>query len=288
MKTNRAKPTILTVAVLMGTVLLLSVVTPAQADENNFGYTYGSETLPKGHWEVYQWVTSRTGKIDGHYAALDLQTEFEYGLSDHLQVSFYVNAINHDISGVARHVDRKQFRFNGLQAAFKYSLKSPYKDGYGLALYLEPGYKRYSGRSGKREDIYFLEPKLIFQKNLLEGSLVWATNLSAEFEREHDIAGKEWESELELQFSSGLSYRFAPGWFVGAETLFTSAFERMRLHALGEYAIFAGPNLHYATQKWWATLAVMPQLAGWPDNSGGRDLHHFEKLQVRLKIGLNF
>jgi hypothetical protein len=268
--------------------LFAGLLVGLHADENYFGYTYGSETLPKGRWEIYQWATSRLDKADGSYAALDLQTEIEHGFTDRLQGSFYLNAVKHDVSGVTGFSDRDQFRLNGFQGSLKYSLKSPYKDGYGLAVYLEPGYKRYSAKSGDREDIFFLEPKLIAQKNFLEGTLILAANLSGEFEREHNLDEQAWESELELQFSAGLSYRFAPNWFAGTEVLATSAFERMHLDELGEYGIFAGPNLHYANQSWWATLTVLPQLTGWPENSGSRDLQHFEKLQVRLKVGVNF
>ena len=267
---------------------LVTLATGLHADENYFGYTYGSETLPKGHWEIYQWATARTGKTDGTYRALDLQTEIEHGFTDRLQGSLYLNAVKHNVSRVSDFSDRDQFRLNGLQGALKYSLKSPYKDGYGIAVYIEPGYKRYSAKSGDRVDIFFFEPKLIVQKNFLESSLIWAANFSGEFEREHDLEQNEWESELEIQFSTGLSYRFAPNWFVGLEALATSAFERMHLDALGEYGVFAGPNLHYANQKWWATLTVMPQLTGWPETRGARDLEHFEKLQVRLKVGVNF
>ena len=274
--------------ILSAIAALATLATGLQADENYFGYTYGSETLPKGHWEIYQWATSRTGKANGTYRALDLQTEIEHGFTDRLQGSLYLNAIDHDIAKVRDFSDRDQFRFNGLQGALKYSLKSPYKDGYGLAVYLEPGYKRYSAKSGDRVDIFFFEPKVILQKNFLEDSLIWAANFSAEFEREHNLGEREWESELELQFSTGLSYRFAPNWFAGVEALATSAFERMHLDALGEYAVFAGPNLHYANKKWWATLTVLPQLTGWPETKGRRDLEHFEKLQVRLKLGFNF
>lgn len=274
---------------LCGLSLALGAFLPAvHADENYFGYTYGSETLPKGGWEVYQWVTSRTGKADGSYHAIDYQTEFEHGFTDHLQGSFYLNAISHHTSGVSDFTDREQFRFNGFQASAKYSFKSPYKDGYGLAVYLEPGYKRYAASSGERTDIYFLEPKLILQKNFLDDTVVWATNFSAEFEREHHREEEEWESELELQLSTGVSYRFAPNWFAGLEGLATSAFERMHLEELGEYAVFAGPNLHYADKKWWATVTVLSQLTGWPETHGSRELEHFEKWQVRLKVGINF
>lgn len=273
---------------LLAAAILPALASTMHADENNFGYAYGTEILPKGHSEIYQWVTYRTGKADGSYRALDLQTEFEHGISDRLQASLYLNAIQHNVSDVTGFTDRDQFRFNGLQGSLKYSLSSPYKDPVGVALYVEPGYKRYSRKSGKREDIYFFETKLLLQKNAMEGALIWVANLTAELERENDIGAGEWETELELQFSGGFSYRIAPGWFVGAETLFTSAFEGARLDDLGEYAIFAGPNLHYASARWWTTLTVMPQLTGWPENSGARNLDNFEKVEVRLKVGINF
>ena len=62
----------------------------------------------------------------------------------------------------------------------------------------------------------------------------------------------------------------------------------MHLDAMGEYAIFAGPNLHYANDTWWATLTVLPQLTGWPENKGSRNLNNYESLQIRLKFGYDF
>src|SRR4051812_31513614 len=145
-------------AALLGTLALLCTASVVRADENYFGYTYGAETLPKGGTEIYQWITSRTGKADGSYAALDLQTEIEHGFTDRLQGSLYLNAISHDISGVTGLTDRNSTNFNGLQASLKYNLRSPERGGWGVAVYLEPGYKKFSAKSGEREDIFFLEP----------------------------------------------------------------------------------------------------------------------------------
>ncbi|MBW8781933.1 MAG: hypothetical protein JF599_08605 [Verrucomicrobia bacterium] len=273
---------------LLGLLALLCTAAAVRADENYFGYTYGADTLPKGRSEIYQWITSRTGKADGSYSALDLQTEIEHGFTDRLQGSLYLNAISHDISGGSGFSDRNSTNFNGLQGSLKYNLKSADRGGWGVAVYFEPGYKRFAASSGDRTDIYFFEPKVIVQKNYLDDTLVWATNFSSEFEREHDLVSNEWESELELELSTGLSYRFAPGWFAGVEALATSAFEKMHLDEMGEYAIFAGPNLHYAATRWWATLTVLPQLTGWPVNKGDRNLDNYEALQVRLKVGYNF
>ena len=252
-----------------------------------FGYTYGSETLPQGHWELYQWATFRSGKADGRYHAADYQTEIEYGFTDRLQGSLYLNAVRHDVAGVSGFTDRDQFRFNGIQGSLKYRVLSPYKDGCGLAYYLEPGYQRYSRKSGEREDIFFLEAKVITQKNFLDDTVIWAANFSAELERAHDIAGHEWETELELGLTTGLSYRFAPGWSAGAEAVFVAAFERADPGGLGEYGVFLGPSVHYARARWWFTATTLAQVSGWPGNSG-RNLDNFEKLEVRLKLGLNF
>ena len=276
-----------------GAVLLLSwavgsAAVALRADENTLGFTYGADTLPKGASEVYQIVTSRTGKADGHYSALDLQTEIEHGVTDKLQASLYLNAISHDISGVPGTADRDQTAFNGAQASVKYNLRSADRGGWGVAVYLEPGYTRYSGRSGERTDTYFLEPKLILQHNFLDDTLIWSTNLGAEFEREHNLVSGDWESELELEASSGVSYRFAPGWFAGVEGLYKSAYAHMQLDEMSENALFFGPNVHYANARWWATLAVLPQITGWPDNKDTRNLDNYEALMVRLKLGLHF
>ena len=275
-------------SLLLGALAILCTAAAVRAEENTFGYTYGTETLAAGYTEIYQWITSRTVKADGSYSALDLQTEIEHGFTNRLQGSIYVNAINHDISGVTGFADRNRTNFNGLQGSLKYNRQSADRGGWGISVYLEPGYKRYSASSGDRTDIYFIEPKLILEHNYLDDTLVWATNIGGEFEREHDLVADAWESELELQVSTGLSYRFAPGWFGGLEALATSSFEKMHLDALGEYAVFAGPNLHYANATWWATLTVLPQLTGWPANQGARNLNNYESLQIRLKFGYDF
>jgi hypothetical protein len=75
--------------------------TTAHADEQLFGWVLGSETLPAGHAEAYEFLTYRTGKAEGTYRALDTETEFEYGFTDQFQASlslennyFYNQGVN--------------------------------------------------------------------------------------------------------------------------------------------------------------------------------------------------
>ena len=263
----------------------------AWADENIFAYSYGSETLPQGGTEAYLWATDRRGKGAGDYDAQDYKLELEHGFSDRLQASLYMNFISHHIDGLEpelEDVDR-DFAWNGMQAAFKYALTSPYKDGIGVAVYVEPGFARYSRKSGERETQLMLETKLLLQKNFLQDRLVWVGNITAEQEFEHE-EGDEWESELEFELSSGLAFNVAPGWHLGAEGRYTSAYENFPEEFEREdYALFFGPTVHYAARKWWATLSYQPQISGGPDvRSGSRNLADYEKREVRLKLGYNF
>jgi hypothetical protein len=88
-----------------------------------------------------------------------------------------------------------------------------------------------------------------------------------------------------------LSYRVAPRWFVGAEIVYDTEFET----EVGQerWSVQAGPSVHYAQQKWWATLTWLPQLRGGGEMYEGQtetDLHLIEKTEteVRLKVGFNF
>src|SRR4249919_2857614 len=168
----------------------------AQADENYFGYSYGSETLPAGRNEAYLWWTQRTGKGAGDYRANDVQLEYEHGWTDTFQTSFYLTGRAYDYSGgaivdeetgEAKTLDRN-LDFDGVKASMKWSLRSPERNGYGLALYLEPEYLTQHRPDGERFKEVGIETKLILQKNFLDGQVVTAYNLTLEpeWEREDD------------------------------------------------------------------------------------------------------
>ncbi|MEO6433860.1 MAG: DUF6662 family protein [Sphingomicrobium sp.] len=74
--------------------LAFSLPTVAQADENLFAYSYGSETLPAGGTEAYLWATDRRGKGSGSYNAQDYKFELEHGFTNRLQASLYVNFLS--------------------------------------------------------------------------------------------------------------------------------------------------------------------------------------------------
>jgi hypothetical protein len=283
---------------VLGICLAGMAATPAQADEQYFGYTYSAEVLPKGQTESELWATDRRGKEDGHYDAQDYKFELEHGFTDRLTVSGYANFASHHIRNLEPEFDDtdRDFAFRGLSAEFKYNVLSPFKDGLGLTLYAEPGWSRiHSG--GEKGTEYELELKAILQKNFLDDRLIWAANFTfePEWEKEKEVDEEsgavetEWEKELKLEVSTGLSYRVAPRWFLGVEGRYSSVYPDWTegLHR-ETYAVFAGPAVHYAGKKWWATLSYQPQLFGAPSPEGSRALDEFEKRELRLKLGYNF
>ncbi len=300
---------------------LLSVV-PAAADENLFGYLLGAEPTPKGHNEVYAWLTRRWDKGAGDYTAHDLKLEYEKGVTDRLAAAVYLNGQAIDTSGIridAYMPADKQYgmRPSGVEAALKYSFLTPALDDIGLAAYFSFTYDWLDPHSGQDKKQYTAEAKLLLQKYALDGQLVWVGNLGLESTYAHrkpidnlpinDDSGEplDWPNipEMELGFvaGTGVSYRFAPNWYLGAEVLHDREMETEV--GTERWSWQAGPTLHYGARKWWATLTWLKQLQGGGEQFGPAsydgqaypgqndpNLHLVEKTknELRLKVGYNF
>jgi hypothetical protein len=281
-------------------LLICGPILAANADENYFGYSYGAEVLPRGKVEAYSWTTGRFGKGKGVYSAYDFKQELEYGVTDRFQIGVYVNEVYHRFSGgpladsgkdVAKH--RNRFSYQGNEVEFKYMVLNPLKDPVGLALLVEPEYKLANSVSGDKDLELELAGKVILQKNFLDDQLITVLNVATEFEweRPRPSRGESFKNNMLWEVSDGVSYRIASGWFIGVEGLYHTEFEGVNIHNQGHWAIFVGPTLHYATQRWWATLTWLPQVIGGPtDDSRSSQLHLGEQArnEVRLKIGFDF
>jgi Family of unknown function (DUF6662) len=286
--------------------LYLLAAPQASADENLLGYVKGAETIPQGSWELYQWLTSRTGKGAGHYAALDSKTEVEYGVTDRLSVSGDLKLQSIDTSGLVidgylpKDADYG-LRFSGIEGSVKYNFLSPALDDFGLSTYVSLIYDRLDPHSGQDKDTYSLEAQLLAQKYFLDGQLVWVANIGTEATHATrgaiaDLpAGFEWPTDPEIEWEwmlgSGASYRFAANWYIGLEVLYETEFET----EVGQerWSLFAGPSLHYGTRRWWATFTWAPQITGGGERYPGQTdtgLHLIEKTEqeIRFKLGFNF
>jgi hypothetical protein len=278
----------------------------AQADENLFGYVKGVETLPEGAWEAYQWATVRADKGRGDYTAVDTETEVEYGFTDRFTGTAGLNTMSIDTGGLIIDGylpgDREfTLRPSGIELAGKFNFLKPAIDPLGFAMMFEFDYGWIDPHSGQDKLTLSTEIDFLVQKYMMEGQLVWVGNFGIEttYADRDDISdlppGFDWptdpEMEIELKVGSGLTYRFAPNWYAGAEASYETEFET----EVGQerWSLFAGPTLHYAAEEWWLTATWFPQVVGGGEkyeNQDERDLHLIEKTkqEFRLKVGLNF
>jgi hypothetical protein len=272
---------------------------PVQAAAPDFGYVYTAGIEEAGETEISLWATDRRGKGAGHYDAQDYRLEVERGITDRFQMSVYANFAGHHVRGLGAEfepVDRG-FGFQGLSAEFKYQLIKPSKNGFGLAFYAEPGWSRIVKVTGQKAREYELELKAIAQKNFLDGRLIWAGNLTfePEWEREREevspgIIESETEKELAIEVASGLSYQVARRWWVGAEGRYHSVYPDWT-HGLHRenYAVYAGPSVHYDGGEWSVTATWQPQLWGGPGRAGSSlELDDHEKREFRVKLRKEF
>jgi hypothetical protein len=266
----------------------------AKGADPDFGYVYTSEIEEPGETEISLWTTDRRGKGEGHYDAQDYRLEVERGITDRFQASAYIDLASHHVWGVAG-LDpvHRNFAFNGLEAEFKYRVLNPDEDGVGLAFYAEPGWSRINKVTGEQAREFELELKAIVQKDFLDHRLVWATNLTfePEWERDEEARGAaEIERELAIEVASGVTYRVAAHWWLGAEGRYHSVYPDWT-HGLHRenYAIYVGPTVHYAPGKWSVTASWLPQLVGRPAVTGGSlEFDDHEKRELRLKISREF
>jgi hypothetical protein len=244
----------------------------ARADERVFTYSYEPKVLPKDALEFEQWATLRAGKEDGVFSRWDLRTEFEYGLLDQLTTALYLNFESLHIDRDEEQVD--EFEFKGLSSEWKWKFLDPTADPIGVLGYFEA--------TTNFEDVE-LEEKLVLGKNF--DRVVLAFN--AICEQEWEFENEETETELAVEFTAGVAFRFTDRFAVGVEAREVNVFPDME--NLEHAAVFLGPTLHYNTNRWWATLTFLPQVAGLRgDTQDGLNLDEFERMEVRLIFGIHF
>ncbi len=271
----------------LGTLLLPSP--RAGADEQFFGFARGAETLPAGHAEVYQFLTLRTGKDQGTYYGTDAETEVEYGFTDQFQASLSV--VNHYFYNqrVEELPDRNNYRFGGWEASGKYRVLSPFKDPIGLALRLEGGYLLNDEVDGLKQHERYLKPELDLQKDFLDDTLITVLSFGAEWAWGKQPA-EQYPKEVSFESAGGVTYRFAPHWYAGVEGHFRAEYPQFDLDNFEHRVLYAGPSLHYAAERWWATLTWNYQIygKGVDEPNSGQTFAEESRNQFRLKVGLNF
>lgn len=293
-------------SILIGTAVLALSSSMDFAGEALFATVKSAEPLPKDASEVYVKVNQRDDKGTGDYTAYDYTLEYERGITDSFTVAGSLKGMSLDTSGllIEGYLPKEKkfdFKTTGFEIEAAYNFLKPALDDFGLSTSVAFDYGWIDPHSGQDKTTINVELGLQLQKYFMDGQLIWGGNINLETtwadrsKIDNLPADFEWptdpEMEIELSYSTGLSYRFAPKWFIGIEAQYQEEYETEVNRE--RWSWFAGPSLHYATKNYWVNATWLEQFRGGGesyDDQPDQDLHLIEKTKTELlvQVGYNF
>jgi len=189
------------------TVCGLLCAANAAATPRALPFTYTSETLPKGAFEIEQFADltpvraySTASGEPVWYGATQFQTELEYGLAERLELGLYFAFAPSPGDGYASTASLTEG--NGFKQRLRYALANPGEWPIDVGLY---------GELVENDREIELEAKVILQRRL--GKLRIAANLWAEYEVYYRP-----QKDLVFNPTLGITYEVTPAIHLGAET----------------------------------------------------------------------
>jgi hypothetical protein len=267
---------------LLLAVALFLVSRVSAATPQPLPFTYVYETLPKGSLEVEQYIdytpvtaiSASTGNAV-RYGATQFQTEFEYGITDRLELGLYaILAPAADASTYAQAPSLSIIEGTGLKERLRLRLGEAGQWPVDVALY---------GELVETEDEFELEAKVILQRRIGDARLV--ANLWAEREWEY-VGTQDWVINPTL----GFTYQVTPSVHPGIESWLHAEWPdptpAARTFNLGPVA-YVGPTLMLNFGKlWWAVGEYMRVTE--VDHVLAKGVDVFGKVWLRTIIGLSF
>jgi len=209
-------------------------------------FTYTYQTLGKGEGEVEQYVDFvPTKAIDAQgnpvwYAATQLQTEFEWGITDHLELGLYATLAPQPPGGLTGTASLTES--NGFKERLRLRIADEGVLPVDMAFY---------GEVVENDVEIELEAKIILEKRF--GHLRIAANLWAELERDYAAREVDWVANPTL----GATYQLSPSVHLGAEGWMRGQWAandpQPRGFNLGPH-VYVGPTVMFDFGKlWWST-----------------------------------
>ena len=233
----------------------------AWAGARHFTFVYEATPSTPGSVEMENWVTFKTRTDGNRFSQVDFRHEFEFGVTEHLQLSVYVADWNYH----SEFADRSSgYAYSASAVEAIYNLTNPVVDPIGISVYQEV-------RGG--DQLFESESKIILRKDF--GPLIVAFNATLEAVWEGS-ALRERTGELSQSF--GLSYECAPSLSVGLEMLHEVVLpDWATARAVNNF--FVGPNVSVRHGQWFATVTALAQATQTSDEPD---------VQIRTIVGFGF
>ncbi len=270
------------------TILLLCLSLGSFGQDRMFAYTYQTNVLSKGDFDLEFHNTLKTGKT-GKYSPyifgghLDQRLEMEFGLGRNVQAAFYFN------SELFRWADTSSSEINQeLKISFsnewKWKLSDPVANSIGSGLYAE---LELGGNNVEIEGKILLDKKYIH--DLFAFNIVGKYEAEREITRLNNTSKASWTHNSPIEFYFGYQHLFNPSFGLGLEAKNNN--DITKENGWINSVIFAGPSLHVSIGKCFVLVSALPQLGNLHKSiaaPGNHDYNDFEKFEVRLLAGYSF
>jgi hypothetical protein len=277
-------------------IMMLSVlaISPGFAEEQDsehlFGFTEGSDIGPVGEKELEMGLFGRFGTRTGRYSALTQSSELKWGIAPNWRIAPGLHLDWHSLRNVPDIPNTHGLRVEGFSFEVKHRLLDREKSPFGLTLAVVPAFTRING-DGQREAGFDTHFAVIADRELVEGKVFGAVNLSYAPGFGHLPRATGWSPASELGLSGALSVKLSDSLFMGGEVRHVRSYEGAFLNEKLGHAVFTGPNffLRLADHVWLAG-GWNVQVAGNAVGEAGRrlDLTNFQRHEARLRLGFGF
>jgi len=276
-------------------VLAASVVFSAAAraedqdSEHLFGFTEGSDLGPTGEKELEMGLFGRFGVRTGRFSAVSQSTELKWVLAPEWRVAPGVVFARHTLRGAPDEPSVNSATLEGFTFEVKRRLLDREKGPFGLTFAAVPGFARIDG-DGRRARDFGSHFMFIADRELIEGRLFGAVNVSYGLGYGRPVGVSGWDASSEIGLSTALSWRVADGVFVGGEVRGVRVYDGALLNDGAGQALFAGPNFFARiNERMWIAGGWNIQAAGKASGDSARlDLMNFQRHEARLRLGFAF
>jgi hypothetical protein len=266
--------------VLVGVQLLLREET-ASATPRPLPFTYNYETLGEGELEVEQYVDMVPVRVLNAQSApiwvpaSQFQTEFEYGITNHLELGLYVTLAPALNANEFPHAPPPLTEGNGAKERLRLRL---FDEG------VLPADIDFYGELVENEEEFEIEAKIILQKRFR--NLRIAANLVAE----HDFLFGSREEDTVIDPSAGITYQVTPVFQPGIDSWMWSEFTNLAATTTpfnNKPNVYVGPAILLNFGKiWWSTGAYV-RVTNF-DHTMQPGVDSFGPLWFRMIVGLSF
>ena len=272
----------------------LGVVVPAFAEEQDsehlFGFTEGSDIGPVGEKELEMGLFGRFGTRIGRYSAISQSSELKWGIAKDWRIAPGMHFGWHGLRDVPGVPYTNGVTLEGFSFEVKRRLVDREKAPFGLTLAVVPAVTRINAE-GQRETGFDTNFLLIADRELIEGKLFGAINVSYAPSFGHVPRASGWSPASEIGTSAALSWKVTDKLFMGGELRHVWAYDGAFANEAVGHALFTGPNFFLRlADNMWVAGGWNVQVAGNAAGEAGRrlDLTNFQRHEARLRLGFSF